>query len=206
MASSRRRSSMPRVKDVARHSNSPRRAPYHAVRFYDGERSLAQITAQFFAEGFAVQHPAIVAATPSFRAALLLELSARSFDVVELQRSRLLFLLDAKDTLSMFMVDGKPDAARFEETMCAAIEYVCEGRTECNVRVFGQMVDVLWRDGQQEAAIDLEMLWNQLARSRAFSLLCGYAMGNFYKDSNVHDICGQHSHVVSADGDATPIE
>ena len=25
-------------------------------------------------------------------------------------------------------------------------------------------------------------------------------MGNFYKDSNFDDICGQHSHVVSADG------
>ena len=50
------------------------------------------------------------------------------------------------------------------------------------------------------------MLWNQLARSRAFSLLCGYAMGNFYKDSNVHDICGQHSHIVSADGNAKAIE
>ena len=197
---------MKRVKDVAQHSNSPRRAHFHAVRFYEGERSLAQITAQFFAEGFADDHPAVVAATPSFRAALLLELSSRSFDVVELQRSRLLFLLDAKDTLSNFMVDGKPDAARFNEAMCAAIEHVCEDRTECQVRVFGQMVDVLWRDGQQEAAIDLEMLWNQLARSRAFSLLCGYAMGNFYKDSNVDDICSQHSHVVSADGEANPIE
>ena len=192
------------VKDVAHHST--RRARYHAVRFYESERSLAQITAQFFAEGFADHHPAIVAATPSFRAALLLELSARSLDVVALQRSRELFLLDAKDTLSRFMVDGKPDAARFNEAMCAAIEHVCEGRTECTVRVFGQMVDLLWRDGQQEAAIDLEMLWNQLARSRAFSLLCGYAMGNFYKDSNVDDICGQHSHVVSAGGEATAIE
>ena len=64
------------------------------------------------------------------------------------------------------------------------------------------MVDVLWRDGQQDAAIHLEMLWNQLAHKQAFSLLCGYAMGNFYKDSNFEDICGQHSHVVSADGRA----
>ena len=191
------------VNDVARHSTP--RGRYHAVRFYEGERSLAQITAQFFGEGFADDHPAIVAATPSFRAALLLELSARAFDVVELQRSRRLLLLDATDTLSIFMADGKPDAAKFNEAMCAAIEHVCQDRSDCTVRVFGQMVDVLWRDGQQKAAIDLEMLWNQLARSRAFSLLCGYAMGNFYKDSNVHDICGQHSHIVSADGNAKAI-
>jgi len=205
LARIRRESSVKAVKDVARHS-SARGDQYHAVRFYEGERSLARITADFFAEGFAEQHPALVAATPSFRAALLLELSARSLDVVEMQRSRELLLLDARDTLATFMVDGKPDAVKFTETMCAAIEHVSRGRSGCKVRVFGQMVDVLWRDGHQGAAIDLEMLWNQLARTRAFSLLCGYAMGNFYKDSNVDDICGQHSHVVSADGEATAIE
>ena len=49
------------------------------------------------------------------------------------------------------------------------------------------------------------MLWNQLAHKQAFSLLCGYAMGSFYKDSSFQDIRGQHSHVVSADGSAETI-
>ncbi len=94
----------------------------------------------------------------------------------------------------------QPDAARFNTVMCQAIEQVCLGRTDCKVRIFGQMVDVLWREGQQDAAIQLEMLWNQLAHHRSFSLLCGYAMGNFYKASNFEDICGQHTHVVSSNG------
>ena len=76
-----------------------------------------------------------------------------------------------------------------------------EGRADCKLRIFGQMVDVLWREGQQDAAIHLERLWNQLAHKQSFSLLCGYAMGDFYKDSNFEDICGQHSH-VSGDGHA----
>lgn len=49
------------------------------------------------------------------------------------------------------------------------------------------------------------MLWNQLALTHDFSLLCGYAMGNFYKDAAVEDICRQHSHVVSAEGLAAPV-
>jgi hypothetical protein len=60
------------------------------------------------------------------------------------------------------------------------------------------MVDVLWQDGLTAAAIALEMLWNQLAMTHDFSLLCGYAMGNFYKDAGMRDICAQHSHVVPA--------
>ena len=61
------------------------------------------------------------------------------------------------------------------------------------------MVDVLWQDGLTAAAIRLEMLWNQLAMTHDFSLLCGYAMGSFYKDAGMRDICAQHSHVIAAE-------
>jgi hypothetical protein len=178
---------------------------YHAVRFYEGEKSLAQMTAKFLVEGLADHHPAIVVATSSMRAALINELTAHSFDVVELQRSGELLLLDAKDALATFMIDGKPHALKFNDTMCEVIDRACHGRSNCNVRIFGQMVDVLWREGQHEAAIQLEMLWNQLARNQAFSLLCGYAMGNFYKDSSIEEICSEHSHVVADDGRSDPV-
>jgi hypothetical protein len=178
---------------------STRTHGFHAVRFYESERSLAQIVAEFLIEGFADSHPGIVVATPGMRAALVLELAARSLDVVELQRSGQFMLLDAREQLAGFMTSGQPDPTRFNTAMCEAIEQVRRGRTNCKVRIFGQMVDLLWREGQQDAAIQLEMLWNRLAYKQAFSLLCGYAMGNFYKDSNFEDICGQHSH-VSSDG------
>jgi hypothetical protein len=174
---------------------------YHAVRFYESERSLALIVAEFLSEGFADSHSGLVVATPAMRAALVLALSARSLDVVELQRSGQFLLLDAKELLGVFMIDGQPDATRFNTAMCETIARVRRRRTGGKLRIFGQMVDVLWREGQQDAAIHLEMLWNQLAHKQAFSLLCGYAMGNFYKDSNFEDICGQHSH-VSCDGQA----
>jgi hypothetical protein len=173
---------------------------FHAVRFYESERSLAKIVGEFLVEGFEDSHPAIVVATPAMRGALMLDLAARSVDVVELQRSGQFLMLDAREQLAHFMADQKPNPDRFNTLMCQAIEQVCRGRTNCKVRIFGQMVDVLWREGQQGAAIHLEMLWNQLAHQHAFSLLCGYAMGNFYKHSNFDDICGQHSHVISNDG------
>jgi hypothetical protein len=174
---------------------------YHAVRFYESERSLALIVAEFLSEGFAGSHPGLIVATPALRAALVLELSTRSLDVVELQRSGQLLLLDAEELLGVFMIDGRPDPTRFNTIMCETIERICRGRTNCTLRIFGQMVDVLWRAGQLHAAIHLEMLWNQLAHKQAFALLCGYSMGSFYKDSNFDDICDQHSH-VSGDGHA----
>jgi hypothetical protein len=178
---------------------------YHAVRFYESDHSLARIVADFLSEGFDAGSPGIVVATPAQRAAIIRELTDRSLDVVELQRAQNLLLLDAKETLTTFMTDGGPDAGKFTDRMCEIIERVCRGRAGCTVRVFGQMVDVLWQRGNRDDAIRLEVLWNQLAHTEAFSLLCGYAMGNFYKDASFHDICHQHSHVVSADGKATAV-
>jgi hypothetical protein len=175
-------------------------AQHHAVRFYENDKSLAQIVAQFLSDGLAAGNPAIVVTTPAQRGAILRELVAMSLDVVELQRSNDLVLLDAKDTLSIFMTNGKPDAVAFENTMREVIRRACHGRPKCTVRIYGAMVDLLWKDGKQDAAIRLEMLWNQLANTQAFSLLCGYAMGHFYKDADHQEICSQHTHIVSVDG------
>jgi hypothetical protein len=178
---------------------------YHAVRFYESDTSLARMVAEFLHEGFKGGSPGMVVATATQRAQIIQELTDRSLDVIELQRSHELLLLDAEETLSAFMMDGKPDARRFTDHMSRIIHDVCRDRADRTVRIFGQMVDVLWQGGKRDAAVRLEMLWNQLARTNAFSLLCGYAMGNFYKDASVENICGQHSHIVSADGKATRV-
>jgi hypothetical protein len=181
-------------------------AQHHAVRFYENDKSLAQIVAHFLSDGLALGNPGIVVATPAHRGAILKELVAKSLDVVHLQRSHDLVLLDAQETLSIFMTDGKPEAEAFKNSMCEVIKTACQGRPNCTVRIYGQMVDVLWKDGQQEAAIRLEMLWNQLANTEAsFSLLCGYAMGSFYKDANFQEVCRHHTHVVSADGEMSAV-
>jgi len=180
-------------------------AHHHAVRFYENDKSLARIVAQFLSDGFAAGNPGIVVATPTHRAAILKALVAKSLDVVQLQRSRDLVLLDAQETLSMFMTNGKAEAEAFENNMCEVIKRACRGRPNCTVRVYGEMVDLLWKNGEQEAAIRLEILWNQLANTKAFSLLCGYAMGHFYKDASVQEICRHHTHVVSADGEMSAV-
>jgi hypothetical protein len=178
---------------------------YHAVRFYENEKSLSRIVADFVGDGLADGHPGIVIATPAQRAAIIRALVARSVDVVQLQRSSDLVLLDGNDTLSTFMTNGMPNPDVFMSSMSDVIRKTTQGRTSCTVRIYGQMVDILWKNGKQEAAIRLELLWNQLAASEAFSLLCGYAMGHFYKDVAMDEICRHHTHVISADGEADAV-
>jgi hypothetical protein len=130
------------------------------------------------------------------------QLNAHLLDAQRLQRDGDLVLLDARQVLDSFMVEGVPNPARFADTMIPILDGVRRGRQDIVVRAYGEMVDILWKEEQVVAATRLEMLWNDLARSQVFSLLCGYAMGNFYKDAAVEAISSHHTHVLSASGEA----
>ena len=179
---------------------------FHAVRFYEDAQSLSRMVATFVAEGFLEALPAIIIATPEHRDTILEKLTAMSFDLDQLKQQDDLIVLDARDTLDLFMVDGMPNAEKFEAAMLPVIDRACRSRQDCVIRAYGEMVDVLWKDGQEAAAVRLEMLWNQLANTRLFSLLCGYSMGSFYKDAAFDAICHQHTHVLSIDGAAAPVK
>jgi hypothetical protein len=65
-----------------------------------------------------------------------------------------------------------PDPALFEATVGGIFEHAARGgRT---VRVFGEMVAVLWDAGNVAGALALETLWNDMASNRQFFLLCAY--------------------------------
>jgi hypothetical protein len=177
-------------------------ASYHAVRFYENRESLCRLVAEFLGEGLLLGQPALIIGTAEHRAAISDELTARHFDVKRLQAAGDLLELDARTALSAFMVDGVPDGDLFLARTTRAIEVLSRGRHDCTVRAYGEMVDLLWKDGESTAAVQLEILWNRLAMTHDFSLLCGYAMGNFYKDASVGDICHHHTHVVASDGSA----
>lgn len=71
-----------------------------------------------------------------------------------------------------------------------------------NVRIYGEMVAVLWDEGNVAAAIALEDLWNDLATRYPFSLFCAYPMRAFDTDASIEGyrtICGQHSTVLLQD-------
>ena len=69
------------------------------------------------------------------------------------------------------------------------------------------MVDLLWKNGQSDAAIALEILWNKLALKYNFALLCGYSIGSFYKQTKqFEDVCAQHSYVVPENTNVVPFQ
>jgi hypothetical protein len=53
--------------------------------------------------------------------------------------------------------------------MGETIRLASRGRENATVRAYGEMVDLLWKDGLEEAAIRLETLWNELANTHVIA-------------------------------------
>ncbi len=172
----------------------------HAVRFYHDDASLCRVVASFLREGLAFGQPAVVVATPAHARGIVAELRAHGTDVAAHLESENLALLDARRTLASFMIEGSPDPERFSAAVSAMLERVRHGRRGLEVRAYGEMVDVLWKRGRDAAALQLELLWNRLARTTELALMCGYATAGFRSENSVLDICRQHTHLVDSDG------
>jgi signal transduction histidine kinase len=173
----------------------------HYVQFYEDDSFLFEVVADFLEAGVEAREPAIVIATESHRAGFRRALAARAVDVDRESAAGHLTLLDAGATLSLFMRDGMPDRTLFRGAIAPVIEGGKRGGER--VRAYGEMVDVLWRAGNSPAALRLEQLWNELAETHSFSLLCAYVMGNFHRASHQADIeriCSAHTHVRPAEG------
>src|SRR6478736_4641202 len=136
----------------------------HAVTFYDEDDDLAASVADFVMEGVALGEPTIMVATVEHRAIIDETLLRRGLDVHEAKRSGQLRLLDAEETLASLIRGGLLDAPTIRLTVGALIDATAANGKR--VRVFGEMVALLWKQGNVAAAIELEGLWNDLAAGR----------------------------------------
>jgi PAS domain S-box-containing protein len=174
----------------------------HVVQFYDSDEFLGARVVSFLRVGVRQGEPVVLITTPDHCSLFTGQLSGSGIDVDAACRNGRLTLLDARDTLAKFMIGGMPDWHRFKTVVGGVIERALAASSAPRVRTYGEMVDVLWRDGNPKAAIRLEEFWNDLSAIHSFSLLCAYRMGNFYKEAdsaNFQHICQTHTHVVPAE-------
>lgn len=167
---------------------------FHAVCFYEDSSSLARTVARFIGEGLAAGQAAVIVATASHGGFIRDQLTAMGVDSQGRIEHGGLLMFDADDVLNQFMVGNRPDAERFEHTTNPILEKAAGSRKRL-VRIYGEMVDVLWSNGWEEAALSLEILWDQLIAGRKCSLLCGYS-SSVCPGEGFNTICDRHSHVV----------
>ncbi|MGH9344030.1 MAG: PAS domain S-box protein [Terriglobia bacterium] len=173
----------------------------HVVQFYQDDAFLLDTLGRYIGSALCAGEAAIVIATKAHRDEMEQHLMARGLDLPAIRERGRYTSLDATETLSMFMVDGRPDASRFAEVMGDILKHATASaeRGHPQVAVFGEMVSLLWAQGQREATLQVEKFWNQLAQDHTFRLRCGYPLGGFYRKEDTAPflaICSEHSSVI----------
>jgi PAS domain S-box-containing protein len=172
----------------------------HFVRFYEDSEVLMRSVAEFIGAGLGSGEAAIVICTPPHRKILEAKLADHGLDVSAILERGQFLSLDAAGTLEKFMRDGLPDEDLFMQAIGGMIAKAASDRR--GLRAFGEMVAILWADGNHEAAVRLEELWNKLGKTLAFSLYCAYPIQGFKDQTHgklFAHICHEHSSVIPAE-------
>lgn len=175
----------------------------HFVQFFDREAVLLDSVCGFIGGGLLAGAACVVIATEAHLDGIHRQLVDRGFDVDAARKWKQYVTLDAEQALAHFMVDGVPDEGRFNEMIGPILAAAEEGHPR--VLAFGEMVALLCAEGNHEAALQLEKLWNALSKRYGFSLFCAYPMNVFDGDEHVSAfaaVCAEHSGVVHAESRA----
>jgi PAS domain S-box-containing protein len=170
----------------------------HFVQFYENDGFLVDSLSGFVRAGLNAGEACIVLATQPHRKELEDHLQADGLDLVAAQAQDAYIAQDAVEALAKIMVDGSPDPGLFATVIVNLIERARHGQRR--VRVFGELVALLWNEGNRAAAVRLEELWNDLCHNgHSFSLFCAYPMHDFDGETyraQFTEICKQHSWVI----------
>ena len=145
----------------------------HIVLFYRDEQELTKRVSEYLLPAIQDGGVAIVVATPNHRRSFERYLADAHVGIdVAAACARGYLALDASETMRGFMVADRPDPAGFWQAISPMLRQAAKaGRP---VRVFGEMVSLLWDAGLIDAAIEVEAMWNELGAQYPFSLLCAY--------------------------------
>lgn len=125
-------------------------------------------------------------------------LERKGFDLADLEATGQLVCENAKNLLSNFMFDGIIDEYKFRTKIDRMIEKAKLGAGTPKhglVRVFGEMVDLIWAP-HPKATTRLKELWNDVIKVHSVPLLCAYSLAGTPNALPEH-LVSCHSHAIS---------
>ena len=174
----------------------------HMVQIYKDDQVFMDALEGFVGGGIKAGDGVIVIATPAHLAMLEHRLLTRGIDVGGAADSDQYIALDAEEALSKFMIKGWVDSDLFMKFVSGVVERASDardGQPARRVRAFGEMVAVLWAQGNRGATMRLEYLWHDFCQKNAFCLFCAYPRACFTQDAetSIRQICAAHNRIVA---------
>jgi DNA-binding response OmpR family regulator len=163
----------------------------HEAGFYADESSLLDDYVRFAEAALDAGNGLIIVVGSSRRDRLYQRLQADGVDIDRIIRERRSLWLDVPAMLSSFMVNGRIDEARFWNGASAVILEAARGsrRDPPRVSVCGDGTATLLQEGLVDAAIRLEQLWDDVARTYNVDIFCPYPSHGLRCDDESQVFC-----------------
>jgi DNA-binding NarL/FixJ family response regulator len=174
----------------------------HEVQFYFDDASLLVGFTRFIKAALLAGNAVIVVVTESHRKSLLQRLQKHGVKLATAIEQGRYLSLDVAETLSTFMVNDLPDPVRFQKVagnLVAAAAKAAKGQPP-RIAACGECAPTLWAQGMAEAAVQVEHLWDEIAKTCDIDILCGYVLESIQREEEshvYHRICAEHSSVWS---------
>ena len=174
----------------------------HEAHFYSDDSLFLDGFTRFLGAALKAGNAAVFVGTAPHRITLLERLHAESPETRAAIRQGRYVGFDAAEFLSNFMVSDMPDTGWFLKVVDDLIMTARKGDKEEDLRVAacGECAHTLWAQGKADAAIQLEELWNQIAKTYDVDILCGYSLEKLQYEEDSYTfrrICEEHSAVHS---------
>ena len=174
----------------------------HIVQLYQNAEFYSEAISHFAAEGLVRGESIIIVATAPNWENISARLTRKGFDIADLNQRGQLTLINADDTLQQFVQNNMPDAGIFKRLAHATIEKARADGKYSHVRWWGEMVNVLYVNGNGRGSTALEELFDEVAHEESIAIFCSFLMDKY--DPNIYDgpfgdICRTHSNVIPAE-------
>jgi len=168
----------------------------HIVYPYTDESQVADVVCLFAGAGLRKGEAVLLVMTEAHCEPVLSRLRSEGFDVKALTESGQLVCEDAAKLLSSFLFDGIIDEYVFKSKISSMIARAKSVSGNRSVRVFGEMVSLIWQSRPQ-ATERLEELWNEVIEDHSVPLLCAYALAGTKPERFPEELMACHSHALA---------
>ena len=169
----------------------------HSLLFCSSDAVLVAAFGRFIAGALDRGNAVVVLVTDAHDRSLQRTLQALQVDLALAIRQQRYVPVSITELLAKVMVNGRPDPTRFLNAAEALLtEVVRRAGQHAEVAACGECSPTVWADGNVEAAIQLEHLWDDVAKSRQMDILCAYPLAA--RDESVpavRRLCAEHTAV-----------
>jgi hypothetical protein len=147
--------------------------------------------------------PIVVAGTRETREGIAQRLRARGIDLKEKAEQGQYTVMDAEESLSQFMRDGRPDAKCLADVVegLNRLRLSSARGEQSRLTIFGEMAVFLYRSGNVAAAVEVEQIWNELTKPLPFFTVCSYPLDCFHAElahNSLPSVWAEHVAVTHA--------